>query len=128
MVVFEWHARFMASSTAVEDDDYAGKLINSTCTTLLPKLSILFAKIDDEPSMGHVNEMDMHCFSAKLLPRNLSIEYKEHVLQFAGRFIRSYPTFLSRVITNDENWIYGYDPETKQQSQCKSSSLQSKKV
>jgi hypothetical protein len=22
---------------------------------------------------------------------------------------------LSRVITGDENWIYGYDPETKQQ-------------
>jgi hypothetical protein len=25
-------------------------------------------------------------------------------------------TFLSRVITGDESWIYGYDPETKQQS------------
>jgi hypothetical protein len=24
-------------------------------------------------------------------------------------------TFLSRVITGDEGWIYGYDPETKQQ-------------
>jgi hypothetical protein len=25
-------------------------------------------------------------------------------------------TFLSRVITGDESWIYGYDPETMQQS------------
>jgi hypothetical protein len=25
-------------------------------------------------------------------------------------------TFMSRVITNDESWIYGYDPETKQES------------
>ena len=25
-------------------------------------------------------------------------------------------TFLSRVITGDESWVYGYDPETKQQS------------
>jgi hypothetical protein len=25
-------------------------------------------------------------------------------------------TFLSSVITGDESWIYGYDPETKQQS------------
>jgi hypothetical protein len=24
-------------------------------------------------------------------------------------------TFLSRVIIGDESWIYGYDPETKQQ-------------
>jgi hypothetical protein len=28
--------------------------------------------------------------------------------------------FLPRVMTGDESWIYGYDPETKQQSsQCK---------
>jgi hypothetical protein len=28
---------------------------------------------------------------------------------------------LSRFITGDENWVYGYDPKTKQQlSQCKS--------
>jgi hypothetical protein len=26
------------------------------------------------------------------------------------------PTFISRIITSDESWIYGYDPETKQQS------------
>jgi hypothetical protein len=26
------------------------------------------------------------------------------------------PTFISRIITGDESWIYGYDPETKQQS------------
>jgi hypothetical protein len=33
-------------------------------------------------------------------------------------------TFLSRVITGGKNWIYGYDPETKQQSsQWKSPNL-----
>jgi hypothetical protein len=26
------------------------------------------------------------------------------------------PAFISRIITGDESWIYGYDPETKQQS------------
>ena len=26
------------------------------------------------------------------------------------------PTFISRVITGDESWFYGYDPQTKQQS------------
>jgi len=26
------------------------------------------------------------------------------------------PSFMSRVITGDESWVYGYDPETKQQS------------
>jgi hypothetical protein len=26
------------------------------------------------------------------------------------------PTFISKIITGDKSWIYGYDPETKQQS------------
>ena len=26
------------------------------------------------------------------------------------------PTFMSRIITGDETWDYGYEPETKQQS------------
>jgi hypothetical protein len=26
------------------------------------------------------------------------------------------PTFISRIIMDDESWMYGYDPETKQQS------------
>jgi hypothetical protein len=26
------------------------------------------------------------------------------------------PSFMSRVITGDKSWVYGYDPETKQQS------------
>jgi hypothetical protein len=32
------------------------------------------------------------------------------------KFCANIGTFLSRVITGDERWIYGYDPETKQQS------------
>jgi hypothetical protein len=27
--------------------------------------------------------------------------------------VRNDPDFLSKVITGDESWIYGYDPETK---------------
>jgi len=26
------------------------------------------------------------------------------------------PNFMSSVITGDESWVYGYDPETKQMS------------
>jgi hypothetical protein len=34
---------------------------------------------------------------------------------------RDDPNFISNIITGDETWMYGYDPETKQQSsQCKS--------
>jgi len=30
--------------------------------------------------------------------------------------VRHDSNFLSRIITGDESWVYGYDPETKQQS------------
>jgi hypothetical protein len=26
------------------------------------------------------------------------------------------PNFISNIITGDETWVFGYDPETKQQS------------
>lgn len=29
------------------------------------------------------------------------------------------PDFLSKVVTNDKNWVNGYHPETKQSSQWK---------
>jgi hypothetical protein len=29
---------------------------------------------------------------------------------------RDDPNFISNIITGDETWVYGYDPETKQQS------------
>jgi len=43
--------------------------------------------------------------------------------------LKNDPDFLSKIITGDESWCYGYDPETKQQSsQRKSaSSLRPKK-
>ena len=38
--------------------------------------------------------------------------------EFASSFalINSDENFLKKVITGDESWVYGYDPETKQQS------------
>jgi hypothetical protein len=40
------------------------------------------------------------------------------------------PTFISRIITGDENWIYSFDPKTKQQSSQRKSpqSLTAKKA
>jgi hypothetical protein len=29
---------------------------------------------------------------------------------------REDPSFISNILTGDETWMYGYDPETKQQS------------
>jgi histone-lysine N-methyltransferase SETMAR len=61
----------------------------------------------------------MRRVAAKFVPRLLTPEQKEHrvaVCQDLRERATDNPSFTSRIITGDESWVYGYDPETKQQS------------
>jgi len=61
----------------------------------------------------------MYCIAAKFVPRLLTPEQKEHhvaICQELCQRAMDDPSFMSRVITGDESWVYGYYPETKQQS------------
>jgi len=56
---------------------------------------------------------------AKFVPRFLTDDQIEQRLIIArDLFERSCEElqFLENVVTGDESWVYGYDPETKQQS------------
>ena len=63
--------------------------------------------------------------TAKFVPWLLLPEQKEHHVAPANDLIQTAtnePDFLKKVITGDESWVCGYDPETKaQSSQWKSS-------
>jgi len=64
-------------------------------------------------------DLNMHRFAANFVPTLLTPEQKEHrvaICQEIRQLALDYPSFMSRVITGDESWVYGYDPETKQQS------------
>jgi len=57
--------------------------------------------------------------SAKFVPKLLTMEQKQLRLEIAQDMldcIESDSNFLNTVITGDESWVYGYDPETKAQS------------
>ena len=61
----------------------------------------------------------MKRIAAKFVPRLLNNDKRDHRVQLCTELqeaVRHDPNFLSRVITGDESWVYGYDPETKQQS------------
>jgi hypothetical protein len=61
----------------------------------------------------------MRRIAAKFVPRLLSNDQKEHRVAVCMELkdqARDDPNFISKVITGDESWVYGYDPETKQQS------------
>ena len=64
-------------------------------------------------------DLNMHRVAAKFIPRLLTLEQKEHhvaICQELRQRALDDPSFMSRVITGNESWVYGYDPETKQQS------------
>jgi histone-lysine N-methyltransferase SETMAR len=61
----------------------------------------------------------MRRISAKFVPRLLSNNQKAFhisVCRELNQQDRDNPNFISSIITGDETWVYGYEPETKQQS------------
>ena len=62
----------------------------------------------------------MNRVAAKFVPRILTADQKQQqrfsVCTELRQLASDDETFLSRVITGDESWVYGYDPETKRQS------------
>jgi hypothetical protein len=64
----------------------------------------------------------MRRISAKIVPRHFTNDQKQRRVNLCVELreeVTEDPTFISRIITGEESWIYGYDPETKQQSsQC----------
>jgi len=67
----------------------------------------------------------MHHVTAKSVPRILTADQKQQHVNVCTELCQltsNDAMFLSRVITGDDSWVYGYDPETKRQSsQWKSS-------
>jgi hypothetical protein len=56
----------------------------------------------------------MHCVAAKFVPRILTADQKQQRVEVCTELCHlasDDETFLSRVITGDESWVYGYDPE-----------------
>jgi hypothetical protein len=61
----------------------------------------------------------MRLIAAKFVPRLLSNDRKEQRVAICSELkeqTKKDPNFISIIITGDESWVYGYDPERKQQS------------
>jgi len=129
---FEWHVHFKRGRTSLEDDERSGR--PSTSSTLKNVETIRQLVHEDRRrtikdiaaivnvSYGTVQtiftcDLNMHHVAAKFMPRLLTPKQKEHhvaICQDLHQHALDDPSFMSRVITGDESWVYGYDPETKQ--------------
>ncbi|VVC27926.1 Hypothetical protein CINCED_3A016694 [Cinara cedri] len=62
------------------------------------------------------DELGMKRMSEKLVPKLLTEEQMEHRIEVCLKLknrISNDSSFISSIITGDETWVYGYDPETK---------------
>jgi len=61
----------------------------------------------------------MKCVSARVFPKLLTVKQKETRIAVARDLLQCVDqdaNFMKTIITSDESWVCGYDPETKAQS------------
>ncbi|UYV62975.1 hypothetical protein LAZ67_2002703 [Cordylochernes scorpioides] len=130
---FEWFARFKAGRTSVKDDLHNGRPLSirnpenalkiKSSIKENPRITIRYLSEDLEISFGTFqiiikNDLHFKRSPAKFVPHLLTNEQKENrkeAFQNRVEMFNSDPHWLKMVITGDEIWVYGYDPETKRQ-------------
>ena len=131
---FEWHAHFKRGRTSLEDNERSGRPSMSSTPKNVETIRRLVHEdrrrtIKDIAAIINVSyrtvqtilmcDLNMHRVAAKFVPTLLIPEQKEHrvaICQELCQHALDDPSFMSRVITGNKSSVYGYDPETKQQS------------
>jgi hypothetical protein len=123
---FEWHRRFKGGRTSLEDEQSGRPSTNITPENVERIREFVHVNhwrtINDIAdivggSYGSVqtiltSELNMRRVAAKFVLRLLTPEQKEHrvaVCQDLRECAVDNPSFMSRIITGDESWVYGYD-------------------
>jgi AraC-like DNA-binding protein len=130
--VFKWFAWFKRGEMSIEDHPHSGHPSTSRTDENVDKIR---EKINEDRryTIDEISEatgvswsscqriltvdLNMRRVAAKFVPRLLSHDQKNIRLTLCKELkneIESDPNLLSKVITGNESWCYGYDPETKQ--------------
>ncbi|KAG5314739.1 SETMR methyltransferase, partial [Acromyrmex insinuator] len=132
--VYEWHERFRSGRESVEDNERSSRpstsktdeninkvremLANNrklTIRELAEDLNIAYGSIQDIV----VNDLGLRRVAAKLVPKELNFMQKRDRVDIAKDMIsktESDPTFIKRIITGDETWVYEYDTQSRHQA------------
>ena len=127
----QWLKRFKDGRASVESDPRSGRPSTSRKEEVMdqvrekmlevPRLTVQEIVAEVRISTGSVHsilteDMNLRRVSAKFVPKlltkpqkELRKEISEDMLDLANHD----PEFIKTVITVDEMWVYGYDPETK---------------
>ena len=131
---FRWHKRFKNGRWSVEDDERSGRPSSSTDDPHIDEINTLaranrrltVKKLAEEyeisvGSCHHIlmEELKMHRVAAKFVPLLITSDQQAHCVQVCQDLLdhsENDKEFLSKIITGDKSWVYGYDVETKVQS------------
>ncbi|UYV64057.1 hypothetical protein LAZ67_2006419 [Cordylochernes scorpioides] len=125
---FEWFARFKAGRTSVKNDLHILSIRNPENALKIkssvkenPRINIRDLSEDLDISFGTCqtiikNDPHLKRSTAKFVPHILTNEHRKETCKNMVEMFNSDPHWLKNVITGDETWVYGYDPETKRQS------------
>ena len=134
MTCFRWHKRFKNGQLSVKDDEHSGHPSTSIDDTHTDEINTLVRanrhltvrELAEECgiSVGSCHdilteELKMHGVAAKFVPRLMTSDQQAHCVQVCQDLLDHSENdieFLSKIITRDESWVYGYDVETKVQS------------
>jgi len=130
---FEWYSLFKNGCRCFEDDPRPGRPSTShTEETVARVREIIHAdrrltirEVAEDVGIAFgtcqkilTEDLQMRRVSAKFVPRLLMAEQDDRVSICTDLRERAQNdlNFMSSVITGDESWVYGYDPERKQMS------------
>ncbi|UYV65861.1 hypothetical protein LAZ67_3005737 [Cordylochernes scorpioides] len=132
--VYRWYKMFSEGREDVNDEERAGRPSTSTADEkindvekmILANRRITVREVAEDLNISigschsiFINDLGMRRVAAKLVPKLLNCDQKQHRMNIANEMldsVRDDPNLLQRVITGDEAWVYGYDVETKAQS------------
>ena len=132
--VFRWHERFRNGRESVEDDERNGRPSTAKTDEKINKIKgwmtashkLTIREIAEELNIAYgsaqdilVNDLGLRRVAAKLVPKDLNFMQKRDRVDVGKdmlSMVDSNPSFIKRIITGDETWIYKYDTHSRHQA------------
>ena len=128
--ITHWFRRFKSGCTLVESDSRFGRPATARNLENVQRVRVLInqnrrlnvREIEEELEIPRTlvweilrQDLGMSRVAAKFVPRLLTEQknYRVKVAQENLEAIGNNPVMFEKVITGDESWVYGYDPEKK---------------
>jgi transposase len=129
--VYDWFSRFKNGQEKLEDDQRSGRPSTSRTAGMIENVRQLIqcdrrmtiVELAQEFGISIVSihailsdDLTMRHVSAKFVPRQLTTDQKDcHMMVAGDLFEKSMqdPTFLTKIVTGDESWVFIYQSVSK---------------